>query len=141
MSCRNPSPIWEIIARPACVPIYEIGSNWLGHFMANSTFYTSKVDKISTSILGTCAGSNMPPKKVLQWIKWTLPINLFTVQIKLFEEDGVTYILSEKLSRDPLEEHFTWHRRVGGTSENPMLNYFRDKKLLQIWSNANLFPV
>ena len=44
---------------------------------------------------------------------------------ELFEEDGVTYILSEKLSQDPLEEHFAWHRRVGGTSENSMLDVFQ----------------
>ena len=48
---------------------------------------------------------------------------------ELFEEDGVTYILSEKLSQDPLEEHFAWHRRVGGTSENPMLDVFQRQEV------------
>ena len=48
---------------------------------------------------------------------------------ELFEEDGVTYILSEKLSQDPLEEHFAWYRRVGGTNENPMLDVFQRQEV------------
>ena len=41
----------------------------------------------------------------------------------------MTYILSEKLSQDPLEEHFALHRRVGGTSENSMLDVFQRQEV------------
>ena len=48
---------------------------------------------------------------------------------ELFAEEGVSYILSEKLSQDPLEEHFAFHRRIGGTSENPMLDTFQRQEV------------
>ena len=48
---------------------------------------------------------------------------------ELFEEDGVSYILSEKLSQDPLEEHFAYHRQVGGTCENPTLETFQRQEV------------
>ena len=37
----------------------------------------------------------------------------------------MTYILSEKLLLDSLEEHFAWHRRAGGTNENQTLDVFQ----------------
>ena len=43
--------------------------------------------------------------------------------------DENIFILSEKLSEDPLEEHFTEHRRRGGCSDNPTLNQFEDQAL------------
>ena len=39
----------------------------------------------------------------------------------------MTYDFKERLSQDPLEEHFEWHRRVGGTNENPMLDVLQGK--------------
>ena len=35
--------------------------------------------------------------------------------------EGTPFILSEKLSQDPLEEHFTKHRRVAGCNDNVAL--------------------
>ena len=46
---------------------------------------------------------------------------------ELSKKDGMTYDFKEKLSQDPLEEHFEWHRRVGGTNENPMLGVLQGK--------------
>ena len=43
--------------------------------------------------------------------------------------DENIFILSEKFSQDPLEEHFTEHRRRGGCSDNPTLNQFEDQAL------------
>ena len=39
----------------------------------------------------------------------------------LLQEDDVRYLLSEKLSQDPLEEHFARQRRISGCDENPKL--------------------
>ena len=43
--------------------------------------------------------------------------------------DENIFILSEKFSQDPPEEHFTEHRRRGGCSDNPTLNQFEDQAL------------
>ena len=46
---------------------------------------------------------------------------------ELSQKDEMTHVLKEKLSQDPLEEHFEWHRRVGGTNENLMLDVLQGK--------------
>ena len=46
---------------------------------------------------------------------------------ELSKKDEMTHVFKEKLSQDPLEEHFEWHRRVGGTNENPMLDVLQGK--------------
>ena len=47
----------------------------------------------------------------------------------LLQEDDVRYLLSEKLSQDPLEEHFARQRRIAGCDENPMLAQFQRQEL------------
>ena len=37
----------------------------------------------------------------------------------LLQEEIANFLLSEKFSQDPLEEHFTGHRRMGGCNDNP----------------------
>ena len=44
-------------------------------------------------------------------------------------EEGVPYVLSEKLSQDPLEEHFSRHRRIAGCSDNPTLQQFKQQEV------------
>ena len=64
-------------------------------------------------------------------------ISVFFIIVKSFialckelsGKDGVSYILSEKLSQDPLEEHFVWHRRVGGIIENLTLDFFQRQEV------------
>ena len=38
--------------------------------------------------------------------------------------DGVDFLLSEKFSQDPLEEHFARQRKKGGCNENPTVEQF-----------------
>ena len=45
-------------------------------------------------------------------------VNSFVSLSKELFEEGVPYILSEKLSQDPLEEHFATHRRIAGSNEH-----------------------
>ena len=47
----------------------------------------------------------------------------------LLSIEGVNFILSEKYSQDPLEEHFARQRRRGGCSENPTLYRFGQQEL------------
>ena len=47
----------------------------------------------------------------------------------LLQEDDVRYLLSEKLSQDPLEEHFARQRRIAGCDENPTLAQFQRQEL------------
>ena len=47
----------------------------------------------------------------------------------MLAEPGVKCLLSEKLSQDPLEEHFARQRRSGGTSDNPTLYQFGQQEL------------
>ena len=47
----------------------------------------------------------------------------------LLQEDDVRYLLSEKLSQDPLEEHFARQRRIAGCYENPKLAQFQRQEL------------
>ena len=43
---------------------------------------------------------------------------------ELLQIDGVDYVLSEKFSQDPVEEHFGRQRRRGGLNDNPNLVEF-----------------
>lgn len=43
---------------------------------------------------------------------------------ELLMEPGVEFILSEKFSQDPLEEHFSKQRGMGGRCDNPTVNQF-----------------
>lgn len=47
----------------------------------------------------------------------------------LFASGEIKYILSEKLSQDPLEEHFARHRRSGGCNENPTLDQLKRQEV------------
>ena len=44
-------------------------------------------------------------------------------------ENGVPYILSEKFSQDPLEEHFCRHRSSIGSGDNPSLAVFQRQEV------------
>lgn len=48
---------------------------------------------------------------------------------ELLNEDGVKFLLSEKFSQDPVEEHFARQRRSGGSNENPNLNEFQTQEV------------
>ena len=43
--------------------------------------------------------------------------------------DENVFFLSEKLSQDPFEEHFSVQRRQDGSSDNPTLEQFQDQEL------------
>ena len=43
--------------------------------------------------------------------------------------NGASFVLSEKFSQDPLEEHFARHRRSGGCSENPFYFKFQEQEV------------
>lgn len=47
----------------------------------------------------------------------------------LLREDDVKFVLSEKFSQDPLEEHFGRQRRRGGNNENPTYQQFGRNEL------------
>ena len=47
---------------------------------------------------------------------------------ELFDE-GADFILSEKISQDPLEGQFSAHRRISGTNENPSLAQFAQQSV------------
>ena len=51
---------------------------------------------------------------------------------QLLSEDGVDYVLSDKMNQDLLEEHFGKQRAGGGSNENPSLKEYTDneRKLL-----------
>ena len=48
---------------------------------------------------------------------------------ELLSIDSVKFILSEKFSQDPLEEHFGKQRRKGGCNDNPNLVEFGRQEL------------
>ena len=48
------------------------------------------------------------------------------------------YILSEKFSQDPLEEHFSRQRRKGGCSDNPTLEEFGRQEVILNVMDSNL---
>ena len=56
----------------------------------------------------------------------------------MIEEPGFKYLLSEKYSQDPLEEHFAKHRRSGGSNENPTLYSFGNQELALNQMNSSL---
>lgn len=47
----------------------------------------------------------------------------------LLAEGGAKFLLSEKFSQDPLEEHFGTHRRSGGANENPTYYQFQKQEV------------
>ena len=60
-------------------------------------------------------------------------MNSFVVLAKklLYQyRDKNMFLLSEKLSQDPLEERFSVQRRQGGSSDNPTLEQFQDQELV-----------
>ena len=58
-------------------------------------------------------------------------VNSFVALAKeLLQIDGVKFLLSEKFTQDPLEEHFGRQRRRGGTNDNPTLAEFGDQELV-----------
>nr|XP_054762951.1 uncharacterized protein LOC129269470 [Lytechinus pictus] len=64
----------------------------------------------------------------------TMTVKSFTALAKeLLNEEGVEYFLSEKLSQDPLEEHFGKQRGMGGRHENPDVRQFgSNMQVLQV---------
>jgi len=61
---------------------------------------------------------------------WHLTIKSFVELSKLLlQEPGVSLLLSEKFSQDPVEEHFARHRRAGGCNENPTLAQFQQQEV------------
>ena len=48
----------------------------------------------------------------------------------VLQVDGVEFLLSEKFSQDPLEEHFSRQRRCGGSNENPNLLQFERQEVM-----------
>ena len=52
--------------------------------------------------------------------------------------DGVDFLLSEKLSQDPLEEHFAKQRKKGGCNENPTVEQFAQQEVLLNVMNSDL---
>lgn len=48
---------------------------------------------------------------------------------ELLAMDGVKFLLSEKFTQDPLEEHFGRQRRRGGSNDNPTLAEFGQQEL------------
>ncbi|CAH1241399.1 Hypp6357 [Branchiostoma lanceolatum] len=54
-------------------------------------------------------------------------------EVMLLQEDGVTYVLSDKLNQDPLEQHFAKQRRRCGANEHPtVLEYGRNEINIQV---------
>ena len=43
--------------------------------------------------------------------------------------EGAMFVLSEKFSQDPLEEHFGRQRRGGGNNENPNYHQFQKQEV------------
>ena len=52
--------------------------------------------------------------------------------------DGVDFLLSEKFSQDPLEEHFAKQRKKGGCNENPTAEQFAQQEVLLNVMNSDL---
>ena len=52
--------------------------------------------------------------------------------------DGVDFLLSEKFSQDPLEEHFARQRKKGGCNENPTVEQFAQQEELLNVMNSDL---
>ena len=93
--------------------------------MPDSILHTFKVDK--TNILGTCGEGNLPPNRVLLWIKRIFLVNWYGVQIKLWHVCQLyCFLFSFSLILVKFEEYFAWHRMVGGASDvQEMLDVFQ----------------
>jgi len=57
---------------------------------------------------------------------WRMTIRTFMDLTKELLDEGARFVLSEKFSQDPLEEHFGRQRAAGGANENP--NYYQFEK-------------
>lgn len=57
---------------------------------------------------------------------------------ELLAMDGVKFLLSEKFTQDPLEEHFGRQRRRGGSNDNPTLAEFGQQELALNVINSEL---
>jgi len=70
---------------------------------------------------------------------WKMTVKSFvTLSKELLQIEGVKFILSEKFSQDPLEEHFAKQRRKGGCNDNPTLEQFGRQELVLNVMNSNL---
>ena len=56
-------------------------------------------------------------------------VKSFIELTKLLLNEGVPFVLSEKFSQDPLEEHFARHRRSAGCNDNPTLVQFGQQEV------------
>ena len=56
---------------------------------------------------------------------WRITVNSFIDLTKeLLQIPGVEYVLSGKLNQDPLEQHFSKNRSMGGFNDNPNIAQF-----------------
>lgn len=53
-----------------------------------------------------------------------MTVNAFVEVCQYLLQNGVQFVLSNKLCQDPLEEHFGRHRYMGRTADNPNLQQF-----------------
>lgn len=61
---------------------------------------------------------------------WRMTVSSFIDLAKeLLQIEGVSFVLSEKFSQDPLEEHFGRQRRRGGCNDNPNILEFGRQEL------------
>ena len=67
--------------------------------------------------------------------------SLIAIGRLLLYEDGVKFLLSEKLSQDPLEKYFSKQRAKGGADENPTLEMFNRNFLGQSVAGDELVRV
>ena len=56
----------------------------------------------------------------------------------LLQEEGAKLLLSEKFSEDPVEEHFTRHRQMGGCNDNPTQAQFAQQEMALSVISSNL---
>lgn len=61
---------------------------------------------------------------------WKITVRSFVALTKLLlQQDGVQFVLSERFSQDPLEQHFSKQRSAGGSNDNPTLHQFGFQEL------------
>ena len=63
--------------------------------------------------------------RAFKMIFFCLIVKSFIELTKTLLEEGVPFVLSEKFSQDPLEEHFARHRRSVGCNENELYSEFQ----------------
>ena len=56
----------------------------------------------------------------------------------LLQEEGAKFLLSEKFSQGPLEEHFARHRQMGGCNDNPTQAQFAQQEVALSVISSNL---